>query len=152
VGQGLIDSIGEGPVALDSSVLIYLIELHPRYAPILWPLFETIQAGELLAVTSTLTLLETLVVPYRQDDLTLADRYEAILTAGEGLTLVPIDLQLLRSAARIRAATSVRTADALHLATAIVTRCTTFLTNDRRLPSFPGLAVLQLDDFTSASA
>lgn len=72
MGQGLIESIGDGPVALDSSVFIYLIELHSRYAPILWPLFEKIQAAELLAVTSSLTLLETLVLPYRIGNVDLA--------------------------------------------------------------------------------
>jgi predicted nucleic acid-binding protein len=152
VGQGLIESIGRGPVALDSAPFIYFIERHARYLSILRPLFQRIHAGELLAVASTLTVLETLVVPYRLDDLDLAGRYEAILTQSEGLTLVPIDLQLLRSAAKIRAVTSVHTPDALHFTTAIATRCTAFVTNDRRLPSFPGLAVLQLDDFTSASA
>jgi predicted nucleic acid-binding protein len=149
---GLIETIGPGPLALDSAVLIYFIERHALYQPILRPLFERINAGELPAVTSALTLLETLVVPYRARNLDLAGLYETILTGSPGLTLVPIDLQLLRSAAEIRAVTSVQTPDALHLATARATRCTTFLTNDRRLPSFPGLAVLQLDDFTSASA
>ena len=145
----LIASIGSGPVALDSAVSIYFIEQHPRFLSLLRPLFQHIDRGNALAVTSALTLLETLVIPYRSGDRDLAARYETILTNGRGLTLVPIDPPLLRLAAEIRAATSVRMADALQLASAMITGCTVLLTNDRRLPALPGLTVLQLEAFAS---
>jgi predicted nucleic acid-binding protein len=145
----LITAIGDGPVALDSAIFIYFIEQHPRYLTLLRPLFRRIDGGNLPAVTSTLTLLETLVLPYRSGDRELAAKYEAILTKGRGLTLVPIELSVIRLAAEIRGATSVRTPDALQLATALLTSCNTFLTNDRRLPALPGIQVLQLDAFAS---
>jgi predicted nucleic acid-binding protein len=145
----LITAIGDGPVALDSAIFIYFIEQHPRYLALLRPLFTHIDGGNLPAVTSTLTLLETLVLPYRSGDRELAAKYEAILTKGRGLTLVSIELSVIRLAAEIRGATSVRTADALQLATALLTSCKTFLTNDRRLPALPGIQVLQLDAFAS---
>lgn len=44
---------------------IYFIEEHPIYLPLVEPLFEAIDAGELEAVTSSLTLLEVLVIPFR---------------------------------------------------------------------------------------
>ena len=145
----LITAIGNGPVALDSAIFIYFIEQHPRYLTLLRPLFMRIDGGNVRAVTSALTLLETLVLPYRSGDRELAAKYEAILTKGRGLTLVPIELPVIRLAAEIRAATSVKTADALQLATALVKSCNTFLTNDRRLPTLPGIQVLQLDAFAS---
>jgi predicted nucleic acid-binding protein len=145
----LIAAVGDGPVALDSSIFIYFIEQHPRYSQLLRPLFMQIDGGGLPAVTSALTLLETLVLPYRSGDRPLAAKYEAILTNGKGLTLLPIELPVIRLAAEIRARTSLRTPDALQVATAVLARCTTFLTNDRRLPALPGLRVLQLEDFAS---
>ena len=147
----LIASIGGGPVALDTSIFIYFIEDHPRYSPLLRHLFAHIDDGGVAAVTSVVTLLETLVVPYRSGDRELASKYEATLTNGRGLTVVPIALSLVRLAAEIRATTSVRSADALQLATAVATSCSAFLTNDRRLPSVSGLKVLQLEEFVSAS-
>lgn len=143
----LIASIGDGPVALDSAIFIYLMEQHPRYLPLLRPVFERIDRGELLAVTSSLTLLETLIVPYRNGDRELARRYEDILTNGRGLTLLPTDLPLVRLAAEIRAATSVRTPDALQLAAALTGECTVFLTNDRRLPPLRSIRILRLETF-----
>jgi len=143
----LIDAIGDGPVALDSVVFIYFIERHPRFAPLLQFLFTRIDSGRLTAVTSAITLLETLVVPYRSGDADLTAKYEAILTNGRGLTLVPIVLPVIRLAAQIRAATAIRLPDALQLAAASLTKCTAFLTNDRRIPSLAGIPVLQLDAF-----
>jgi predicted nucleic acid-binding protein len=50
----------------------------------------------------------------------------------------------LRAAAQLRAATGIKTPDALQLVAALAAGCKTFLTNDRRLPSIPGLRVVQL--------
>ena len=143
----LIASIGKGPVALDSAIFIYFIEQHQQYLSLLQPLFAEIDRGALQGVTSVLTLFETLVVPYRAGDRELASNYEAILVSGRGLLLVPIDLPLIRLAAHVRASTSARTADALQIATALSTKCTAFITNDKRLPALPGLQVLQLQSF-----
>ncbi len=41
----------------------------------------------------------------------------------------------------------VRTPDALQLAAAHSVSCTAFVTNDRRLPSSPGLKILQLSSY-----
>jgi len=97
-------------------------------------------------VTSALTLLEVLVVPYRAGDLTLAERYEALLSRSRGLELVDLDRGQLRSAAALRAAYSIRTPDALQLAAALVARCSSFVTNDRDIPAPPGITVIQLSD------
>ncbi|MDQ3517874.1 MAG: hypothetical protein M3466_05655 [Gemmatimonadota bacterium] len=39
-----------------------------------------------------------------------------------------------------------RTADALQLAAALSSRCSAFVTNDRRLPPLPGLPIMQVSD------
>jgi predicted nucleic acid-binding protein len=145
----LIATIGRGPVALDSAIFIYFIEKHPRYLSVLRELFTRIDQSALPAFTSGLTLLETLVVPYRAGNQELAARYEAMLTNGRGLALVPLDVSVLHAAARIRATTRVRTGDALQLASGLLTRSTAFLTNDRRIPALGGMSVLQLDDFVA---
>jgi predicted nucleic acid-binding protein len=146
---GLLTAIGTGPVALDSSIFIYFIEEHPKYLPLLEPLFQAIDGGRLEAVTSSVTLLEVLVQPLRSGNTALAEQYEALLTRGRGLTLVGIDLRLLRTAAHLRAAVSLRTPDALQVAAAMITGCSALLTNDQRLPATPGLPVLQLERYLS---
>lgn len=146
--MGLIDELGAGPVALDTSAFIYLIEEHPRYLPVVEPVFTAVDAGDLEAVTSAVTLLEVLVVPYREHDSALAASYEEILTRGRNLRMVELSSPLLRAAAQLRAATSMKTPDALQVAAALSTGCSTLLTNDGRLPSrVGGLHILAVDDF-----
>lgn len=141
----LTDLVGAGPVALDTCVFIYFMEDHWRYAGPLAELFTAIDAGSLQAVTSGVTLLEVLVAPLREGNLALADDYEHILTRSGGLLLRSLDRSLLRAAAQIRATTGVRVPDALQLAAGVASRCTAFLTNDRRLPELGGMRVLQLE-------
>lgn len=144
--MGLIESLPEGPVAIDTAIVIYLMERHEKYLPVVRPLFEAADRGALELVTSAVTLLEVLVVPYRAGDTDLAARYEAILTRSRGVTLVDLDRPLLRAAAQLRAVYGVRTPDALQLAAALGRRCGCFLTNDRRLPDIRTLPVVQLLD------
>lgn len=145
--MGLIHDLGRGPVALDTAVFIYFIEEHPAYFGAIEPVFAAIDGGRLQAVTSAVTLLETLVIPYRAGNTALAEEYEAILTRSRGLRLVDLDRPLLRSAAHLRAVTCVRTPDAIQLATALQCRCSALITNDRTLPEFPGLRIRQLADY-----
>ncbi|MBI5161834.1 MAG: PIN domain-containing protein [Micrococcales bacterium] len=148
--MGLVEELRGGPAALDTSLFIYLIEEAPTFLPVVEPVFTAIADGRLAAVTSALTLLEVLVVPLRHGDVALARRYEALLTHSRGLELVDVSRSILRDAAALRAATGVRTPDAIQLATALAHRCPAFLTNDRQLPALPGLRVLQLADFLPA--
>jgi predicted nucleic acid-binding protein len=143
----LIDDVGQGPVGVDTAAFIYFIEAHPTYLPALRPLFAAADRETLTIVTSAVTLLEVLVVPYRAGNQPLAQRYEALLTRGRGVVLREIDRPLLRAAAQLRAVAGVRTPDALQLSATLAEGCTTFVTNDRRLPALPGLRILQLDNY-----
>jgi predicted nucleic acid-binding protein len=77
--------------------------------------------------------------------LVMADRYEALLTRSRGIRLIDATRDQLRAAAQLRAATGVRTPDALQLVAALGSGCTAFVTNDRRLPVVPGLGFVQLE-------
>lgn len=146
--MGLIREIGAGPLALDTVAFIYFIEEHPRFLPALDPVFAAIDSGRLRAVTSILTLLEVLVIPYRASNVSLAERYEQVLTRSRGLHLIDIDRGQLRAAAQLRAVhAALRTPDAFQVSAALSGGCSAFLTNDRDLPLVPGLRILQLRDF-----
>jgi predicted nucleic acid-binding protein len=146
---GLTDDIAAGSVAVDTSVFIYLIEEHPAFLPMVRPLFEQADRGTRDLVTSSLTLLEVLVVPYRAGNRPLAERYEALLTRSRGIRIVDLTREQLRAAAQLRAVTGARTPDALQLAAALTGGCRTFVTNDRRLPDVAGLRILQLSDYAA---
>jgi len=144
---GLIDDLKPGPIALDTQMFIYFIEEDKRYLPLVKPLFKAIDQGSLPASTSGLTLMEVLVVPYRTGNITLADRYEVLLTRSRGLRFIDVDRPLLKAAAQLRAALKLKPPDAIQVAAAMMSNCSSFLTNDRRIPAIPGLKIFQLKNY-----
>ena len=145
--MGIIHDIGSGPVCLDTCVFIYFMEEDKRYIDVVTPIFEAVNEGQFNAITSGITLLETLVVPLRAKDDLLANQYEQLLSKSKGLTLTNLSHELLRRAAVLRATFQIKTPDALQIAAAQQERCRIFVTNDRRLPKIPGLKILQLSDY-----
>ena len=122
----LIADLGSGPVGVDTSIFIYFIEAHPQFLPLIRPVFQEVNDGSRELITSALTLLEVLVVPYRAGNQFLANRYERLLTQGSGVRIAEISRTHLRAAARLRAATGVKTPR-------IITSCG----DGRRMPDFP---------------
>ena len=145
--MGLIDDLKPGPVALDTQIFIYFIEEDGRFLPLVKPLFETVDRGDLVGVTSGLSLMEVLVGPCRSGNSAFADRYEALLTHGRGLRFIEIDRRLLKAAAQLRATFKLKPPDAIQVAAALVSGCNSFLTNDRRIPAVAGLKILQVKNY-----
>jgi predicted nucleic acid-binding protein len=141
--------VGPGLLAVDTAIFIYFIEEDPRYLPHLAPLFQEADRGTRELVTSVVTLLEVLVVPYRAGDVQLAQRYEVLLTRSRGVRVVDVTRDQLRAAAQLRAATGMKTPDALQIAAALGTGCRTFLTNDRGFPAVPGLRIVRLSSYVA---
>ncbi|MGH9323076.1 MAG: type II toxin-antitoxin system VapC family toxin [Vicinamibacteria bacterium] len=69
--MGLMDDVGRGPIGIDTAIFIYYIEEHPEYFAPVSALFAALDKNRCQGVTSALTLLETLVVPYRAGDTAL---------------------------------------------------------------------------------
>lgn len=129
----LIERVRGRRVYLDANVFIYALEGIPSLKVQVLPLFAALDAGEIDAVTSELTLAEVLVVPYRIEDAGLAERYERLLTPRVHLARVPASLSVWRSAARLRAQTRLRLPNAVHLATAEAEGSTLVVTGDKQL-------------------
>jgi predicted nucleic acid-binding protein len=146
---GLSGDLGRGRTGIDTSIFIYFLEEDPRFLPLVEPLFIDADEGRRELVTSALTLLEVMVIPYRAGDHALAERYEQLLTRSRGVLLVDISREQLRAAAQLRAASGMKTPDALQLAAALSSGCSAFLTNDRRLPAVAGMRILQLADYVT---
>src|SRR5712691_6935289 len=99
--MGLMADLGGGPLGVDTAIFIYFIEEHPQFLPLVEPLFREVNEGRKELVTSALTLLEVLVVPYRSGDHLLAGRYEALLTQSRGVHVADISRDHLRAAAQL---------------------------------------------------
>lgn len=134
----------------DSDIIIYSVETHAIYWPLLQPLWQAARAGSLSIFSSELALLETLIGPLRSGDTLLLNAYEQVFQAPE-MRLLPISQAVLRDAAHLRATIrALRTPDALHAASALLASCALFLTNDVGFRRVPRLPVVILDEVLAA--
>jgi len=133
-------------LAVDTAPIIYFIEANAAYDALVTAIFAEVDRGTISAVTSTITLTEVLVHPLRHGDHQLAQEYQALLLGSRHLRVIEVDSTIALLAARLRSRYTMRTPDALHLATAIHTGCDAFLTNDRRLDQVAEVRVVVLDD------
>jgi predicted nucleic acid-binding protein len=134
-----------GVVAIESCALIYGLDRHPTYGPLVAPVWAAARAGQIDLVASELTITETLVFPLRSGDARTLSDYETALF-GSDLRLLPMTQTVLRDAARLRAGLNLRTPDAIHAAAALDAGAALFVTNDPHFRRVPGLPVAVLLD------
>ncbi|MGL4943121.1 MAG: type II toxin-antitoxin system VapC family toxin [Thermoguttaceae bacterium] len=146
--MGLIDELRGHSVFFDTAPIVYYVEDKSPYADLLEPVFHAVQMRHVEAYTSTVTFAETLVMPYRSGNKSLVAAFEHLFSPAAHMTVLPLDFAVARETARLRAVlSSLRTPDAIQLATANVHRIDFFLTNDRRLHNATGSRILCLNDF-----
>jgi predicted nucleic acid-binding protein len=132
-------------IALDTSVFIYQIEPNSRYVPVTDHIFSWLEAPTSKAVTSTITMTELLVHPYRDFDKRRVDEFYALLSSFPNLEWIPPHLDIADIAARIRAHHHLRIPDALQAATALYASATGLITNDQVFERVKGFETLLLD-------
>lgn len=117
-----------GLIYLDSCLLIYLTENHPRWVRPVEHAIGSVKGARL--VISPLVKMECMVGPAKRDDHALQREYSASFSAFALLSMPePVFLQ----AAVLRAKFGLKTPDALHLACAQHHGCDALWTNDDRL-------------------
>jgi predicted nucleic acid-binding protein len=139
---------GVSRLFLDTPPVIYYVERHPRYGPLVDPIFDRIDEGRLEAVTSPVTLAECLVVPYRDKRPDLQSKFADLIVNGTGVTFAELGADIARQAADLRARYKLALADAFQIATARASGCDAFLTNDVDLLRVTELQVLVLENLT----
>ena len=134
-------------IALDTSIFIYQLEANPKYLAHTDPIFLWLERPGSTAITSTLTMTELLVLPYREGDEQRANDFYGLLSTYPNLEWVAPNLEIAELAARIRAFHRLQTPDALQAATAVHSLATGLITNDpvfERLESFETLVLGRL--------
>lgn len=132
-------------VALDTCIFIYQLEANPRYLALADHVFGWLEGSSGKAVTSTITMTELLVQPYREGDERRVDEIYGLLSTYPNLQWIAPDLEIADLAARFRADYRLRTPDALEAATAARAGATGFLTNDPAFERVDAFETLVLD-------
>lgn len=133
-------------VAIDTSVLIYLLEEHPEHARKARRLFECFEKGSLKGIFSIVGMIELLTGVKKKGRKDLAQDYKILLSRLSNFDIYSIDEDIVDIASDLRVSYGVRTPDAIHVATAMAKDATMFITNDRSLKKIKEMKVVSLGD------
>ncbi len=142
--MGLKKTLSGKIVFIDTSPLIYFIEGHSEYQKELEEVFKANNKGEIQLITTTLTLMEVLVQPYKNNRKDLVEKYEQIITGSPNIEVIDIDLDIARKAAEIRAIYNLKTPDAIQVSASILQKADIFLSNDAGFQKIKEIPVVLL--------
>lgn len=137
---------GHPIVGLDTMIFIYSMEARRSYLPFLRPLFYSIEQGLAKGVTSIITLIEILVKPLQDRNITAVKNYKFLLHNFPNLTLVNIDHHVAEKGAELRARYGMRIPDALQIASALENEAAAFLSNDYHLQKVKEIEIVLLKE------
>lgn len=140
---------GKQRVHLDTMAVIYFIERHPTYLPLVRSVFRLMEEGDLLGISSYVTLIEVLIQPLRKGRPDLASQYRDTLTGSRNFRLFPVDKKVAEESAEIRAQHNLTVPDAIQLATAYCHGADAYVTNEINHKRYSRIEVLVLDDYLS---
>lgn len=125
----------------DSMLFIYLIEGHPTFGSRVREIFEEMeQRGDTLC-TSVFTLGEVLTGPRKIGAQIVVDRTRQFFLDSNQVDILPFTISTSDRYSLIRASTTAKSADAIHLACASESGVDLFITHDKKLQRFtiPGI-------------
>ena len=136
-------------VFLDTAPFIYFIEKdsnNPQYFDNMKRFFEEGYREDKEFLTSVITMAEYFVFPYRNQKMSYIDSFHRLVDTLD-MEIAEVDQKIAKKAAQIRAQyKNFKAMDALQLATACVTGCDLFLTNDKQLKQFAEIKCVTVDD------
>ena len=136
--------VGVGRLGVDTNPVIYFVQGSEEFSPVVNEVFQQVTSGQITVVTSTLTLMETLVLPRRTGDTELEQTFTRLLMNTRNIETVSITPAAAIRAADLRARHKLKPADALQVATAVVNGCDAFLTADGDFKSVTEIRVLDM--------
>jgi len=135
-------------IFFDTSLLIYFLDANSIFKPQMDKIFYELLNNSSQFITSTVTVEEFLVFPYRNEDNAAVKSFWTFINEGN-INVLEIDVNIAVEAAKIRAEyRHIKTADALQIAAAICGGCDLFLTNDRQLKQFDKIKCMTVEDWS----
>lgn len=131
---------------LDTAVFIYFVERNPRYFDFCDEIFRRVEEGRIEAMTSTLTMTEILVQPYKMKKDELVLKFYSLFSTYPHLKWIDLTLGISDLAAKVRAERHMKTPDAIHGASALFSGATGLVCNDRIFRRVEGMECLMLDE------
>lgn len=127
---------------------IYQFTAHPTYSPLTDCIFEKLEQNKLSATTSTISIIESLVLPERKHQSELVREYQNVFRLVPNLKVLSVDFHLSALTAKLRGIyPQLRIPDAIQVGAAILDEASIFITNDKQLTKVSQIKVKLLDDY-----
>ena len=133
-------------IGLDTMVFIYHFEENKLYSRLTFSIFESLEKGNFTGITSTLTLLEILVKPKKENNSLLTERYKLLFETFPNLQVKTLNENIADIASTLRANYNINTPDAIQIATSLEAKADIFITNDETLKKISEIKVLLLSE------
>lgn len=117
-------------VGLDTNCFLYVLSEHPAFFQPAKTVFATLEKNKIPLITSIVTLIELLYFARKKGGEKVLIDYQDVLVNFPNLRLVPTDIEIAKKAVQLRVSYSLTTPDAIQLATAIISDCQIFISND----------------------
>lgn len=134
--MGLVSSLSSSDkVALDTNLFILAYGKKDFLSDLARDFLDNLKTLSPKIIISVLVFEEFLVQIYKRKLERNISEYEDFITIGGLATVLEVDREIARYAARLRSEyPSLRTPDAIHLASAIKGGAKVFITTDKRIP------------------
>lgn len=133
-------------IFIDTAPIIYFLENSSLYMESMGKFFTKCMKQHIKIVTSTLTIEEYLVFPYRSGRMEFADNFKRFMEYMN-IEVVDINSNIAEQGAKIRGKYKhFKAMDALQIATAVISGCDIFFTNDKQLRQEKELPCMTIDD------
>lgn len=138
-------------VFIDTAPIIYYIEAHPQYGPLVKDIVIAFQSGILNAFSSVITIVEVLPKPIEAGNEILANKFFEFLMSGKNISMMEITSSIAKSAGNFRGRYPfLRTMDAIQIAASHEAQTDVFITNDVKLKRVSEIKVIVLKEYLPA--
>lgn len=145
--MGLIKRLHGKRVYFDTNIIIYLIEGLTEYQSIINEIQDFLSTDYCEAVTSELTICESLIMPFKIESLEGIILYRSFLEESGVFDLIATSRNTFLKSASIAGRTSMKAPDSIHVATALESKCDIFLTNDKKIKTPKNLEKILISDY-----
>lgn len=139
-------TLTDSKIYIDTAPFIYYLEKSNLYFDTARKFFINCRNQNADLITSTVTIEEYCVYPLSRNDEQSIKNFYAFIN-GMNIKTVSVNENVAIKAAEIRAKyPSFKALDSIHLATAILSNCAAFITNDKQLCQAKEIQVYTMED------
>lgn len=134
-------------IGLDSMGFIYFLEDNSNFANLAEIIFELAEKDEAVIISTVLAPIEVLTGYRKTKDSAAENEFIQMVQDFPNIEIYDLDFRMIERVVDLRAKYSIKTPDAIHIATAIENKADIFVTNDAALKKIKEIEIVCLKDY-----